>query len=79
MVDLKIMIPEPFVGDGKGMSWRDLSYRVKTYIQAVSPELRNATEKLEQRLDIVQDSELGTYKIDMTTTDALKSLLTVRT
>ena len=61
------------------MSWRDLSYRIKTYSHAVRPDLRMATEKVEHRSDMIQDSDLGTYKIDMATKDALKSLLTVRT
>ena len=71
LLNLKTTIPKPFAGDG-GMSWRDWSYRVKTYIQAVSPELRHAMETVKHRPDVIPDAELSAYKIDMATSDALK-------
>ena len=42
LIDPKTLIPDAYSGEPKSQSWRDWSYRLKSFIGSIQPSLQNA-------------------------------------
>ena len=79
LIDPKTLMPEAFSGEPKTISWRDWSYRLKSFVGAVRPKLQNAMERTEHKVAPVSESDFAALGIDPVTVNELKAMLTQKT
>ena len=79
LIDPKTLMPDAFSGEPKSQSWRDWSYRLKSFIGSMHPKLQNAMERAEHKVTPVSDTEFAQLAIDPAVVNDLKALLTQKT
>ena len=79
LIDPKTLIPDAYNGEQKSQSWRDWSYRLKSFIGSIQPSLQNAMERAEHKMTPVLENEFAQLAIDPVGVNDLKALLTQKT
>ena len=64
LIDPKTLMPDAFSGEPKSQSWRDWSYRLKSFIGSMQPKLQNAMERAEHKVTPVSDTEFAQLAIE---------------
>ena len=57
VIDPKTLIPDAFSGEPKTLSWRDWSYRLKSFVGSLQPKLHNAMERTEHKITPVLEAD----------------------
>ena len=76
LIDPKTLIPDAFSGEPKTQSWRDWSYRLKSFVGSLQPKLHNAMERTEHKITPVLEADFTNLGIDPGTVNELKAMLT---
>ena len=79
LIDPKMLIPDAFSGEPKTQSWRDWSYRLKSFVGSLQPKLQNAMERTEHKSNPVLEADFTNLGIDPGTVNELKAMLTQKT
>ena len=79
LIDPKTLIPDAFSGEPKTQSWRDWSYRLKSFVGSLQPKLHNAMERTEHKTTPVLEADFTNLGIDPGTVNELKAMLTQKT
>ena len=79
LIDPKTLMPDSFSGEPKSQSWRDWSYRLKSFVGSLQPKLQNAMERAEHKLTPVLEIEFAQLAIDTAVVNELKAMLTQKT
>ena len=79
LIDPKMLIPDAFSGEPKSQSWRDWSYRLKSFVGSLQPKLQNAMERTEHKSNPVLEADFTNLGIDPGTVNELKAMLTQKT
>ena len=79
LIDPKSLSPENFSGDKNSVTWRDWSFRMRSFVGAGYPKLRNLMERAEQKATPVTESEILAESVSLAEVEDLKVLLIIHT
>ena len=79
LIDAKHLAPENFSGDKGSVTWRDWSFRTRSFVGSMSPKLRNLMERAETKITPVTENDIVAEGVDLTEVEELKVLLISRT
>ena len=79
LIDSKSLSPENFSGDKNSITWRDWSFRTRSFIGSSYPKLRNLMERAEQKATPVTESEILAEGVSLAEVEELKVLLIIHT
>ena len=79
LLDAKSLAPENFSGDKGSITWRDWSFRTRSWVGSSYPKLRNLMERAEQKSTPVTESEIIAEGVGLAEVEELKILLITRT
>jgi len=79
LIDSKSLSPENFSGDKNSITWRDWSFRMRSFVGSGYPKLRNLMERAEQKATPVTESEILSEGVGLAEVEEPKVLLIIHT